>query len=369
MFNCFPVSAFRVLFAWAPLFLLLCAPMVEAREIRFKKIADGLDEPWSLAFLPDGFFLVSERDSRQLLLFSPSGTRVSVKGLPEIARIGQGGLLDVLVPKDFGQTRQIFLSYAIRQSKGAGTAIGVGTLSADGRRLQNFKTIFEMSAGSRGKVHFGGRLAERDDMLFLTIGERGERPAAQDLARHNGTIVRIYKDGTVPADNPFVGQANRLPEIWSYGHRNPQGLTLDLNGQLWTVEHGARGGDEINRIEKGGNYGWPVIAYGTHYSGAKIGEGTSKPGLLQPEFYWDPSMAPSGFMIYSGKLWPEWTGQMFIGSLKFDMISRLSANGTEELERLQSAETQRVRDIREAPDGSIWFLSVDHGAIYRMSPD
>lgn len=180
--------------------------------------------------------------------------------------------------------------------------------------------------------------------------------------------MRLGRDGTVPADNPFVGVDGAQPEIWSYGHRNPQGAALDAQGQLWVVEHGARGGDEVNVIVPGTNYGWPVIAYGRHYSGAPIGEGTAKEGMAQPEFYWDPSMAPSGMMIYSGRLWPQWTGDIFVGSLKFDYIARLAGTPLEEVEQLAGPETLRVRDIREAPDGSIWFLSVGQGALYRMTP-
>ena len=185
---------------------------------------------------------------------------------------------------------------------------------------------------------------------------------------HNGSVVRINRDGSVPADNPFVGTAGARPEIWSYGHRNPQGATLGPDGRLWLNEHGARGGDEVNVIRKGANYGWPVIAYGRHYSGLKIGEGTAKPGMEQPETFWDPSIAPSGMMIYSGKLWPEWAGDIFVGSLKFDYISRLEGNPLREVERISGPETTRVRDVREAPDGSIWFLSVGERAVYRLTP-
>ena len=225
-----------------------------------------------------------------------------------------------------------------------------------------------MDPGSRGGRHFGSRLVEAGDgTLFLTIGDRGDRPSAQDLDVENGSVLRITKDGQIPAGNPFVGQAGAQPEIWSYGHRNPQGAASDLEGNLWVVEHGARGGDEVNRVRKGANYGWPVISYGRHYSGLKIGEGTQKEGMEQPEYYWDPSIAPSGMMIYSGALWPEWRGSIFVGSLKFDRISRLSGDPLVE-EVLETEETVRVRDVREGPDGAIWFLSVGEGALFRVSP-
>ncbi len=339
-------------------------------QVEVTAMATGLNAPWGVGFLPDGGFLVTERDGA-LFHFAADGQRTPVRGVPNVWADGQGGLLDVMIPRDFAQTRDVFLSFAIRQPGGSGTALAVGTLSQNADRLSNVQVIFEQSEGSSGGRHFGSRIVEaRDGTLFLTIGDRGDRPSAQDRSRHNGSVIRINRDGTVPRDNPFVGQDGIRPEIWSYGHRNPQGATLDLDGNLWTAEHGAKGGDEVNRIEKGANFGWPVISYGVHYSGQKIGEGTAKAGMKQPAYFWDPSIAPSGMMIYSGKLWPEWKGDAFVGSLKFDMISRLEIgrSGTREAERLEADETLRVRDVREAPDGSIWFLSVGHGALYRMTP-
>ena len=213
-----------------------------------------------------------------------------------------------------------------------------------------------MARGSSGGRHFGSRIVEGPEgRIFLTIGDRGDRPSAQDLTSHNGTIVRVYRDSTVPGDNPFVHSDGAQPQIWSYGHRNPQGAALDAEGRLWINEHGAQGGDEVNLIRRGANYGWPVISYGRHYSGAKIGEGTAKDGMEQPAHYWDPSIAPSGMMIYSGKLWPEWEGDIFVGSLKFGLISRLEVAGetAREAEQIEGPETERTRDIVEAPDGSI----------------
>ncbi|ARE38441.1 PQQ-dependent oxidoreductase, gdhB family [Rhodovulum sp. P5] len=330
-------------------------------------IASGLSEPWSIAFLPGGSILVTERGGR--LLRISDGQVHTINGVPKVAAVGQGGLLDVMVPRDFAQSREVFLSHAVQQSTGQGTALGVGRLSQDGTRLEGFRRIFEMAPGSRGGRHFGSRVVEGPDgHIFLTIGERGDRPAAQDLGTHNGTIIRLNRDGSVPADNPFVGQAGARPEIWSFGHRNPQGAALDLQGRLWVNEHGARGGDEVNLIRKGANYGWPVISYGRHYSGAKIGEGTAKPGMEQPVHYWDPSIAPSGMMIYSGKLWPEWRDDIFSGSLKFGFLSRLDPDTGFSEERIEGPETGRVRDVREAPDGTIWFLSVTNGTVYRLSP-
>ncbi|MGR3291808.1 MAG: PQQ-dependent sugar dehydrogenase [Paracoccaceae bacterium] len=339
-----------------------------AGPVVIEKMLGGLDEPWALAFLPGGGFLVTER-SGSLIMAGPDGTVSRISGTPKVVARGQGGLLDVMVPRDFAESRDIFFSFSKRQWLGAGTALAVATLSPTDQRLTNLRVIFEMSAGSSGGRHFGSRIVEaRDGSIFLTMGERGERPAAQDLSRHNGSVIRILRDGSVPVDNPFFNQNSALPEIWSYGHRNPQGAALDLKGNLWVSEHGAKGGDEINRITAGENYGWPVIAYGRHYSGAKIGEGTAKPGLQQPAHYWDPSIAPSGLMIYSGKLWPQWRGSFFVGSLKFDYLSRLDPEAGWTEEKIASNETIRVRDVREAPDGSIWFISVGQGAVYRMAP-
>lgn len=340
----------------------------DAGALKLEVMAGDLDTPWAFGFLPDGGVLLTEVEGT-LHHLRRDGTLARVAMDLDVAAIGQGGLLDVLIPRDFATSREVFLSYAKPQGRGAGTALAVGTLSEDGARLSDIKVIFEMERGSSGGRHFGSRIVEgRDGTLFLTIGDRGNDETAQDRSLHNGSIVRINRDGSIPADNPFVGKSGVQPEIWSYGHRNPQGAALDLDGQLWAVEHGARGGDEVNRIAPGLNYGWPVISYGVQYSGGKIGEGTAKAGMEQPAHYWDPSIAPSGMMVYSGKLWPEWRGDMFIGALKFDYISRLEGTPLTEVEQIASDDTLRVRDIREAPDGSIWFLSVGNGALYRMSP-
>jgi len=336
-------------------------------DLRLERMVSGLDTPWAIGILPDGSFLVTERDGE--LLFVQGGQISEVTGVPRVAARGQGGLLDVTIARDFEQTREIFLTYAKPQRGGAGTALSVARLSADGTRLENVRELFEAARGFSGSRHFGSRVVEAaDGTLFVTIGDRGDRPSAQDRTNHNGAIVRVARDGSIPSDNPFLNTPDVLPEIWSYGHRNPQGAGLDANGRLWTAEHGARGGDEVNLARKGANYGWPVISYGVHYSGGTIGEGTTKEGMEQPEFYWDPSMAPSGLMVYSGALWPRWAGHLFVGSLKFDYISVLGGRPMREMLQIQGAETGRVRDIVEAPDGSIWFLSVGDGAVYRMTP-
>ncbi|APE45380.1 hypothetical protein BOO69_08550 [Sulfitobacter alexandrii] len=334
----------------------------------FQPMVADLDTPWAIAPMPGGGLLVTEKDGR-LLMFR-DGARTEVAGVPDVETSGQGGLLDVTLARDFDTTRTLFLTYAKDQNGGSGTALASARLSEDGQRLEDVRDLFEMKPGSSGGRHFGSRVVEAaDGTLFVTIGERGDRPAAQDLGRHNGTVVRVNRDGSVPQDNPFVGQEGALPEIWSYGHRNPQGAGLDLDGNLWVSEHGAQGGDEVNRVRKGANYGWPVISYGRHYSGGKIGEGTSKPGMEQPEYYWDPSIAPSGLMVYSGALDEDLRGDIFVGALKFDYIARLSGDPLEEVAQIKGPETSRVRDIVEGPEGGIWFISVGEGTVYRMMPD
>ncbi|WP_282168300.1 PQQ-dependent sugar dehydrogenase [Ruegeria atlantica] len=335
--------------------------------VQIEPMTQNLDEPWAIGVLPDKGFLVTERNGE--LLYVLDGQTKRVKGVPRVSAKGQGGLLDVTIARDFLETREIFLTFTKHQFRKSGNAIAVARLSESGDRLTKVRVIFEAVPGGRTGKHFGSRVVEaQDGTLLVTIGDRGDRPAAQDTSNHMGSVVRVNRNGTVPDDNPFVGNEDVRPEIWSIGHRNPQGAGLDAQGRLWISEHGAKGGDEVNLVQPGLNYGWPVISYGVHYSGEKIGEGTAKPGMEQPEHYWDPSMAPSGLMVYSGKLWPDWKGNIFVGSLKFDYIARLTGSPLQEVEQIKGPETIRVRDIVEAPDGSIWFISVGEGAVYRLSP-
>ena len=358
-----------------PIFLLLGAvpvitsnPVIAEVSVQIEPIVTGLADPWAVAPLPDGGVLITQKTGE--LILDRDGKTTTVAGVPTIAQQGQGGLLDITLARDFSQSRQLFLTYAKPQANGgSGTALAIAQLSEDGTALVDLTELFEMSAGSSGGRHFGSRVVEAPDgTLFVTIGERGDRPAAQDRSNHNGTVIRVNRDGSVPADNPFVGQADIQPEIWSYGHRNPQGADLDALGRLWVSEHGAKGGDEVNLIRKGANYGWPIISYGRHYSGATIGEGSAKDGMEQPAHYWDPSIAPSGLMVYSGALFEEWTDDIFVGSLKFDYISRLSGDPLREVEQIKTPETVRVRDVVEGPNGAIWFISEPQDAVYRMVP-
>jgi len=340
-----------------------------AGQIRVERMIGNLERPWALGFLPDGGYLITEIEGRILLV--SGGQARALSGVPDVAVMGQGGLLDLVVARDFAQSGEIFLSYAKPDARGAKTALAVARLDRDAAALRDLRVIFEMSAASPESRHFGSRIVEAPDgTLFLTIGDRGARELAQNPRVHNGKVVRVNRDGSIPADNPRIN-GGALPGIWSVGHRNAQGATLDETGRFWTVSHGAQGGDEINTPEAGLNYGWPIITYGIDYNGHPIGRGQRLPGMEQPRHYWDPSIAPSGMMIYSGRLFPEWRGDIFVGSLKWHMISRLERDGDSvtEAERLfDRSDFYRVRDVREAPDGSIWFLSEGQGAAYRITP-
>jgi len=339
-----------------------------AGTVVIRRIVEGLDEPWSVGFLPDGAILVTEREGR-LWRIPPTSRPHPVSGLPQVADVGQGGLLDLLVPRDFEQSRELLFTFAIAQDGGQGTALASARLADDGASLTDLRVLFQAAPGFSGGRHFGSRLAEGPDgHIFMTIGDRGQDTSAQDRGNHNGSVIRLNRDGTVPDDNPHVGQDGQ-PEIWSHGHRNPQGLAFAPDGTLWAHEHGARGGDEVNRILPGRNYGWPRIAYGRHYSGLPIGEGARAPGLEQPVLYWDPSIAPSGLAVHSGRMWPEWEGDLFAGSLQFHMIARIDPEGGFAQERIEGEATDRVRDVREGPDGALWFLSVNEGALFRMEPE
>lgn len=335
-----------------------------AGEMVLAPMAEGLEEPWGMAFLPGGAFLVTEREGR-LLLFANGAAR-EIGGLPEVYDEGQGGLLDVMIPRDFAQSREVWLSFAAPVGRGGATAIGMGRLPEGAAALEGFQTFFAGDE-ARGGRHFGSRIVEaRDGSVFLTTGDRGTGPdglEAQDPQRAEGKVIHLKRDGT-----PATTLPGARPGVHSLGHRNIQGATLDLAGHLWTVEHGAKGGDELNRIEQGRNYGWPVISYGENYDGATIGEGTTRAGMEQPVHYWVPSIAPSGLMIHSGRLIPEWKGSVFTGSLNSDFLSRLDPAAGYAEERIAAPETGRVRDVREAPDGAIWFLSVTQGTLYRMAP-
>jgi glucose/arabinose dehydrogenase len=338
--------------------------------IETRQIAGGLENPWSMAFLPDGRILVTERAGR-LRIIDDGVVSTPVAGVPTVSASGQGGLFDIAVSPDFAQSGVIFLSYAEPAEGGARTALARARLVGD--RLEGVTTIFRMNRASPGGRHFGGRIAiAPDGALFLTTGDRGDAPRAQDPFDHAGKVLRLNPDGSIPADNPFADGAAAAPEVWSLGHRNVQGAGFGPDGRLWTVEHGAAGGDEVNHPEAGRNYGWPVISYGRHYSGGAIGEGVAKAGMEQPVFYWDPSIAPSGLTVYDGPLFPQWRGDVLVGALKYQLVSRLEphADGDSFIEeRIFDGDFGRIRDVRTGPDGAIWFLTDEApGSLYRLSP-
>jgi aldose sugar dehydrogenase len=338
---------------------------------RVTDVARGLVHPWGLAFLPDGRMLVTERPGR-LRLVAPDG-RLSepLAGVPEVAAGGQGGLLDVVLSPGFASDRLVYLSYAEPGDGGAGTAVARGRLGARG--LESVQVVWRQQPKVSGTFHWGSRLVFRPDgTLFVTLGDRlSHREAAQDLSVTLGKVVRINADGSVPADNPFVARDGARKEIWSYGHRNVQAAALDAQGRLWTVEHGARGGDELNQPQSGRNYGWPIITYGVDYSGARIGVGTARPGMEQPLYYWDPVIAPSGAVFYRGDKFADWRGDLLVGSLQPGRLVRLRlADGRVALEERYTLEAgTRIRDVRQGPDGLIYLLTDSpQGRIVRLTP-
>jgi glucose/arabinose dehydrogenase len=334
-------------------------------------VSGELEHPWGLAFLPDGRMLVTERPGRLRIVAVDGSLSAPLPNVPEVYHRGQGGLLDVALDPDFETNRTIYLSYSEPGEGGAGTAVARAELVEDG--LADVTVVFRQQPKVGTNRHFGSRLVfAPDGTLFVTLGERGIRDEAQNPRSHLGTVVRIHPDGRVPADNPFVGGTAALPEIWSYGHRNIQGAAIHPDtGALWTVEHGARGGDEINRPEPGKNYGWPVITYGVDYSGARIGVGTEMPGMEQPIYYWDPSIAPSGMTFYTGGAFPEWRGNLFIGSLKFGYLVRLEMQDGRIVaeEKLLEDLRQRVRDVRQGRDGNLYLLTDERRSrILKLAP-
>ena len=350
-------------------------------DFRVVTVADGLVNPWSMAWLPDGDMLITERPGRLRIVRNGALLPDAVVGVPEVFAQGQGGLFDVLPHPDFATNRLLYLSYARPQEAGSTTAVIRGRFEND--RLTDIEEIFEASTVGRG--HYGGRLAwDPDGFLFVTVGERQvpsrgdlEAHPAQDLSNHHGVTVRLHADGRVPADNPFVDQAGALPEIWSYGHRNPQGLAVHPEtGDVWLDEHGPQGGDELNLVQPGLNYGWPVIGYGVNYgSGSAIHAGTRREDIESPKHFWIPSIATSGLMIYTGDRFPRWTGSFFVGGLGGQQLARLTPS-VDRPQRIEQEETLtygigRVRDVRQGPDGYIYLAIEARGAptaVVRLEP-
>lgn len=345
-----------------------------AQPLRGADVATGLEHPWAVAFLPEGRFLVTERPGRMRVVEADGKLGPPLGGVPPVVARGQGGLLDVVTDSGFARNRTIFFCYSEPGAGGNSTALARARLAADNSRLEEVQVIFSGKPKVDSNMHFGCRIVEaRDGTLYLALGERNSRRQdAQTLDNHHGKVVRIQKDGGVPRDNPFVARAGALPEIWSYGHRNPQGAALAPDGVVWVNEHGPQGGDEINLPQPGRNYGWPVITYGENYGGGKIGEGiTTRAGMEQPLHYWVPSIAPSGMaFLTSDRYGAAMKGNLFVGSLKFAYLARLElAGGKVAREHRMLEGIGRVRDVRQGPDGLLYLLTDEsRGRLVRVMP-
>ncbi len=339
-------------------------------------VARGLDHPWAVEPLPDGALLVSERPGMMRVIGRDGKVGAPIAGVPKVDAVGQGGLLDVALSPSFASDHTVYWSFSEPRDGGNATSVARGVLSSDRTRLTDVRVIFRAMPAFDGGAHFGSRLVfAPDGMLFVTLGERSDRrmrPQAQRLDSHMGKVVRIRPDGGAPPDNPFVGRDGALPEIWTLGHRNIQSAALDPDGRLWIVEHGTRGGDELNLIQKGKNYGWPVVAFGEEYSGSRIGDSvTRRAGFEDPVYYWDPVIAPSGMEFYTGSAFPAWKGSAFVGGLASTRLVRLVIeNGrvTGE-EHLLADRNQRIRDVRQGPDGALWVVTDERdGEVWRIAP-
>ena len=344
----------------------------EQHEFRLVRVVEGLEQPWSMAFLPDGRMLITEKAGRLRIIQGGKLLPEPIGGLPQVSVHGQGGLHDVVLHPQFEKNPLVYLAYAARGADGFGTELARGRLA--GQRLENVQVLFRQSPkGSRGQ-HFGGRIVfDRAGYLYLTLGDRGEMARAQRPDDHAGSVIRLHDDGRVPKDNPFAGKAGWKPEKFTLGNRNLQGAALHpQTGALWTHEHGPQGGDEVNVIRAGANYGWPVITYGVNYGlGTRIGEGTSKAGMEQPLYYWVPSIAPSGMAFYDGERFPRWKGNLFVGALRDRMLVRLQLDGEKVVkeERLLQNAIGRIRDVRAGPDGYLYLLTDDSaGMLARLEP-
>jgi glucose/arabinose dehydrogenase len=333
----------------------------ELHKLRVTTVAAGLEHPWSVAFLPDGKFLVTERPGRMRIVDAQGNVSAPLSGVPKVAAVGQGGLLDVALAPDFNQSRWIYFSYAEPRAGGNGTSVARAKLAAQG--LTDLEVLFRQMPAVDSQGHFGSRLVfARDGSLFVTLGERQQKPfavRAQDLETHFGKIVHLQASGGAAPDNPFLLVPGAQLEIWSYGHRNVQGAALHPDtGELWTTEHGPKGGDELNHVKPGANYGWPLVTYGIAYNGDKVGVGQERVGIEKPVHYWVPSIGTSGLTFYTGDRFPKWRGHLFAGGL-YGMVERLQLDGDEVVhkERLLEQLNQRIRDVRTGPDGLLYVLT------------
>ncbi|MCW5694031.1 MAG: PQQ-dependent sugar dehydrogenase [Pseudolabrys sp.] len=347
-----------------------------AGPLKVETVARGLSHPWALAFLPDGGMLVTERPGRIRIVAKNGDVSKPVENVPRVFARGQGGMLDIILDRDFAKNRVIYFSYAEPVDGGGRTALARALLgSGEAPALRDVKVIFRQAGPLSRSNHFGGRIVQaRDGNLFVTTGEHfTDRDLAQTLDNDLGKVIRITPDGEAPKDNPFVGRDGARAIVWSYGHRNPQGLTINpADGALWEQEHGARGGDEINIIRAGKNYGWPLVSYGVNYDGSAVGTGKQQAdGIEDPVWHWTPSIAPSGLAFYTGDLFPQWKGSLFSGALRGQLLSRLDIKDGKPAkeERLLQDLGERIRDVRQGPDGALYLLTdSEAGRILRVSP-
>jgi aldose sugar dehydrogenase len=344
----------------------------EEHAFRLVELVRGIEQPWSLAFLPDGRMLVTEKAGRLRIVRDGKVDPQPVAGLPEVTVRGQGGLMDVALHPRFAENGLVYLSYSARGPDGVSTELARGRLA--GHRLENVQVLFRQSPKSDAGQHFGSRIVfDRQGFLYLTLGDRGDKDRAQKPDDHAGSVIRLHDDGRVPQDNPFVGKPGWKPEKYTLGNRNQQGAALHpVTGVLWTHEHGPQGGDEVNLIRAGANYGWPVITYGVNYGiGTRIGEGTAKAGMEQPLHKWVPSIAPSGMAFYTGDKFPKWRGDLFVGALRAQLLVRLRLDGEKVVheERLLKGTLGRIRDVRAGPDGFIYLLTdASRAVLARLEP-
>lgn len=343
----------------------------EKHSFTIETVVKGLENPWSVDFLPNGRILVTEKPGR-LRIIENGHLSEPVKGVPKVSAKGQGGLLDIALDPEYANNSIIYLSYSAKGKGGVGTEVIKGKLV--GNELKNTQVIFKLSPKTNTPYHFGSRLLfSNDGTLFITLGERGERERAQDISDHAGSLIRINKDGSIPKDNPFINNPKAKPEIYTYGNRNMQGIALHPEtGDVWTVEHGPQGGDELNVMKPGVNYGWPVITYGVNYhSGTKVGEGTEKPGMAQPVYYWVPSIATSSLLFYTGDKFPAWKGNAFVSSLVFGQLVRLEMKDNKVIkeERLINGKVGRIREVQQGLDGYIYIVTdKSDGRLLRVRP-
>ncbi len=345
----------------------------EKQSFRVVTLLTGLENPWSVAFLPDGRMLITERAGRLRLVSQDFKLEPKpIDGLPEVSAQGQGGLFDVVLHPQYAQNGWIYWAYNAPGTGGWGTALARGKLQ--GHRMTDVQVLFSMRPKTRSSFHFGGRIVfDQAGLLYLTLGDRGDKDRAQKLDDHAGSVIRLHDDGRVPANNPFVNRAGALAEKLTLGNRNIQGAALHpQTGELWSHEHGPQGGDEVNVMRSGLNYGWPIITYGVNYGlGTKIGEGQAKPGMVQPVHVWVPSIAPSGMAFVSGTQFPQWQGNLLVGALRGQMLVRLSLDGEKVLgeERLLQGRGGRIRDVRMGPDGLVYLLTDEaQGSLLRLEP-